>query len=108
MPSSSCTIAWYVHCVSSGVTGSFRRSRMSSSGGTSVRRKSNRGASAVSIWCTTSCARVLASPLMRSYRTTGFFLRLRSTDVSARVCTSSASASHVEVVWPQSAWGGTA
>eukprot|EP01139_Manchomonas_bermudensis_P021674 Amastigsp_a684002_5.p2 type:complete len:139 gc:universal Amastigsp_a684002_5:521-937(+) len=29
---SSWTIAWYVHCESSGVTGSSRRSRMSSSG----------------------------------------------------------------------------
>ena len=37
MPSSSCTIAWYVHCDNIGVTGSLRLSRMRSSGGGRLR-----------------------------------------------------------------------
>ncbi len=41
MPSSSWTIAWYVHCASSGVTGSSRRSTISTSGCGSAVRNAN-------------------------------------------------------------------
>ena len=50
IPRSSWTIAWYVHCVNSGVTGSFLRSAMISTGGLWLARKSNKEVS-VSIKC---------------------------------------------------------
>jgi len=47
MPISSWTIAWYVHCVRSGVTGSSRRSTIRSMGGVSIFRNSKSWSSCV-------------------------------------------------------------
>lgn len=65
-------MAWYVHCVKSGVTGSSRRSTNNSIGGVSGRRKSNSCSSCVMAY-RTSVPSFLHSTLFFSYRINGFF-----------------------------------
>lgn len=93
MPRSSCTIAWYVHCESRGVTGSFRLSKINSNGGTWVNLKSNNDCSAW-IRCIISVPSFLAMPLIFSYRITGFFLRLNKTPRTPCIDLSRAVESH--------------
>lgn len=117
IPIISCTIAWYVHWLRSGVTGSFLRSRISSTGAESVLLKSKSEGRADCIWywiwvvrvssgylfyandrhlllTWTSSPNFLARPLILSYRTTGLFLRLSNRATRPLVCLSKAIESH--------------
>ena len=120
---SSCTIAWYVHGVRRGVTGSLLRSRMRRRGGTCVRRKSNSCCSACircyqaervsATWFECKIEKNMAHTCIStpsffaigldfSYRMMGFFLRLKSTAVTPCTARSSAPGSHEFALLPYS------
>ena len=97
MPKSSCTIAWYVHCVSSGVIGSSLRSSRRRIGGVSGFLKSKSCSSCVN-WYLISEASFLAIRLFFSYLIRGFFFNdsRMATTPSVHLC--SASGFHVSGV----------